>query len=31
MKKLMSILLVGLLFIPMLTIADTKEYVTQNL
>lgn len=31
MKKFMSILLVGLLFIPMLANADTKEYVTQNL
>lgn len=31
LKKMISIILVGLLFIPMLSLADTKEYVTQNL
>ena len=31
MKRIMSVLLVGLLFIPMLISADTKEYVSQNL
>jgi len=31
LKKIMSILLIGLIFIPSLSFADTKEYVTQNL
>lgn len=31
LKKIMSVLLIGLMFIPILSFADTKEYVTETL